>query len=87
MFGSYVSDKLMPNDVGVILVMQDELRPNHCSRDALALFDHGRAAGELGASIFWVRPGMLLGETADQVIAHWQIKRDGRKRGIVELRP
>jgi hypothetical protein len=82
-----VSDKPAPNDVDVILVMRDEFRPSHCSPDALVLFDHNRATSELGASIFWIRPAMLLGEPLDQFIAHWQIKRDGRRRGIVEVRP
>lgn len=85
-FGSYVSDKPAPNDVDVILVMRDEFHLNLCSPDALALFDHNRAASELGASIFWIRPGMLLGRPLDEFIAHWQVKRDGRRRGIVEVR-
>jgi hypothetical protein len=83
-FGSYVSDKSAPNDVDVIQVMQDDIHHKACTPEALALFDHNRAASELGASIFWVRPGMLLGEPLDHFIAHWQVKRDGRKRGIVE---
>lgn len=85
-FGSYVSDKPHPNDVDVILVMRDDFHPNSCGSEALALFDHNRAASELGASIFWIRPGMLLGRPLDEFIAHWQVKRDGRKRGIVEVR-
>ena len=87
LFGSYVSDKLAPNDVDVILVMQDDFRPDRCSPDALPLFDHRRAGDELGASIFWIRPGMLLGDSLEQFITHWQIKRDGRRRGIVVLQP
>jgi len=66
--------------------MRDDFRPNSCSPEVLALFDHHRAAGELGASIFWVRPGMLLGRSLDEFIAHWQVKRDGRRRGIVEVK-
>jgi hypothetical protein len=85
-FGSYISDKPDPNDVDVILVMRDDFRPARCSPDVLALFDHNRANDELGASIFWIRPGMLLGRSLDEFLAHWQIKRDGRKRGIVEVK-
>ena len=51
------------------------------------LFDHARADAELRASVFWVRPGMLLGEPLDQFLAYWERKRDGRRRGIVEIRP
>ena len=37
-----------------------------------------------GASIFWIRRlAALEGEKA--TIEHWQLKRDGTKRGIVEV--
>ncbi|HVC99469.1 MAG TPA: hypothetical protein VND64_37730 [Pirellulales bacterium] len=85
-FGSYVSDEPAPNDVDVILVMRDDFRPNSCSQEVLALFDHHRATDELGASVFWVRPAMLLGRSLDEFIAHWKVKRDGRRRGIVEIK-
>jgi hypothetical protein len=85
-FGSYVSDVAEPNDVDVILVMQDEFRLASCPAESLVLFEHGRADAELGASVFWVRPGMLLGEPLEQFLAHWERKRDGRRRGIVEIR-
>jgi hypothetical protein len=86
-FGSFVSDVPEPNDVDVILVMQDDFRPENCPAESLVLFDHRRADGELGASVFWVRPAMLLGEPLEQFLAHWQRKQDGRRRGIVEIRP
>ena len=60
-FGSYVSDVDEPNDIDVILVMRSEFRPADCPSESLVLFDHGRANDELGASLFWVRPDMLLG--------------------------
>jgi hypothetical protein len=85
-FGSFVTDKLEPNDVDVVLVMRDDFRPNLVSPEALALFDHNRADKELGASIFWIRPGMLIGVSVDELIRDWQLKRDGNRRGIVEVR-
>ena len=84
-FGSYVTDKLNPNDVDVILVMNDEFRLEHCPIEAKGLFDHATAQARYGASIFWVRPGLLLGETIEDFVGYWQIKRDGSKRGIVEV--
>jgi Family of unknown function (DUF6932) len=86
-FGSYVSDVARPNDVDVILVMRDDFLIEQCPAESMVLFDHGRADAELGASIFWVRPDMLLGEPLEQFLAHWELKRDGRRRGIVEIRP
>jgi hypothetical protein len=85
-FGSYVSDVSEPNDVDVILVMRNEFRSEDCPAESLVLFDHARADRELGASIFWVRPDMLLGEPLEQFLAFWQTKRDGRRRGVVEIR-
>jgi hypothetical protein len=86
-FGSYVSDVPEPNDVDVIVVLRDDFEVERCPPECAVLFDHARADTELGASVFWVRPGMLLGEPLEQFLAHWQRKRDGRRRGIVEIRP
>lgn len=86
-FGSYVSDVDEPNDVDVILVMRNEFHSEECPADSLVLFDHERADRELGASVFWIRPDMLLGEPLDQFLAFWQTKRDGRRRGVAEIRP
>jgi hypothetical protein len=65
-FGSYVSDVAEPNDVDVILVMRDEFCLESCPAASLVLFDQTRADAELKASVFWVRPGMLLGEPLEQ---------------------
>jgi hypothetical protein len=43
---------------------------------------HQRA--HFGASVFWVRRLAALGGE-EQAIAGWQIKRDGKFRGIVEI--
>jgi hypothetical protein len=86
-FGSYVTDKAEPNDVDVVLIMRDEFRPKNCPEAARPLFDHALADEQFRASVFWVRPGMLFRETLDEFIAHWQIKRDQTRRGIVEVRP
>lgn len=85
LFGSYVSDVGEPNDVDVMLVMRNEFRPEECPVEASLLFDHTRANDELGASVFWIRADMLLGEPLENFIAFWQVKRDGRRRGIVEI--
>jgi hypothetical protein len=86
-FGSYVSEVPEPNDVDIILVMRPDFVSENCPADSRVLFDHERADAELGASIFWIRPEMLLGESLEQFLAHWERKRDGRLRGIVEIRP
>jgi len=86
-FGSYVTAKPDPNDVDVVLVMDDTFRPEDCPIEARGLFDHAVAQARHGASIFWIRPGLLMGESTEDFIASWQVKRDGSKRGIVEVIP
>jgi hypothetical protein len=86
-FGSYVTAELDPNDVDVVLVMDDAFRLEDCPIEARGLFDHAVAQARYGVSIFWVRPGLLIGESLEDFVAYWQIKRDGSKRGIVEVIP
>ena len=84
-FGSYVTAKLEPNDVDIILVVRDDFGEQDYDPEVFPMFDHRRAQRELGTSIFVVRPAFLLGETVDDFIAHWQITRAMSRRGIVEV--
>lgn len=85
-FGSFITTKPEPNDVDIVLIMQDDFNLGGCDEETGKLFDHREAQVEFGASIFWIRPSMLLLENVEQFIEHWQIKRDGTRRGIVEVR-
>ena len=82
---SYVTAKLEPNDVDIILVVRDDFRAQDYDPEVFPMFDHRRAQRELGTSIFVIRPAFLFGETVDDFIAHWQITRDMSRRGIVEV--
>jgi len=83
-FGSFVTDKLLPQDIDIFLLMEDTFDVRDVSGEARILFDHMAAQNYEGASIFWVRRlATLDGEEA--AIKHWQLKRDGKKRGIVEV--
>lgn len=86
-FGSYVTAKPAPNDVDLILVLQDDLTEQDYDPDTFPLFNHLRAQEMLGASLFAIRPGFVIGESVDEFIAHWQVKRDLSQRGIVEIFP
>ena len=50
------------------------------------LFDHAVAQARYGVSLFWIRPELLIGESLEEFIAYWQVKRGGTKRGMVELK-
>lgn len=83
-FGSFVSTKAQPNDVDVFLLMGDSFDVAAVTGEAKVLFNHEPAQAHFGASVFWMRRiSALDGEQA--TIEHWQIKRDGTKRGIVDL--
>jgi hypothetical protein len=84
-FGSFVTAKPEPNDVDIILIMRDDFVLDDCAGTARRLFEHGEAETEFGASVFWIRPSLLLLETLDEFLSHWQIKRDHTRRGIVEV--
>lgn len=83
-FGSFITAKAEPNDVDIFLLMEDDFDVSKVTGEAAILFDHLAAQNYEGASIFWVRrAGALGGEQA--AIDDWQIKRDGTRRGIVEV--
>lgn len=85
-FGSFITDKPEPNDVDVFMLMEDTFDFDALTGDARLLFDHGPAQDHLGSSVFWIRRlAALDGEQA--TIEHWQMKRDGERRGIVEIVP
>jgi len=85
-FGSYVTAKREPRDIDIILVMKDDFDVETCSQSSRLLFDHAQADYRLGASIFWIRPAMLvMAEPLETFVARWQIKRDGGRRGILEV--
>jgi predicted nucleotidyltransferase len=83
-FGSFVTKKSDPVDVDIFMLMDDVFEVGSVSAEAAVLFDHMSAANYEGASIFWMRRMAALGGE-EAAIAHWQIKRDGTQRGIVEV--
>jgi predicted nucleotidyltransferase len=84
-FGSFVTNKPEPNDVDLILVMDVAFLLSSCTVEQLPLFDHLQAQSLFGASVFWICPTGLLFETEEDFLSHWQVKRDGTRRGIVEI--
>jgi hypothetical protein len=83
-FGSFITAKSEPNDIDIFLLMDDSFDVQQVSAEARFVFDHSAAQNLLGASVFWIRRAAALGGE-EATIAHWQIKRDGGKRGIVEV--
>jgi len=84
-FGSYVTAKPDPKDVDIILVMRDDFQEQDYTDEMLPVLDHLRSQRELGASVFWTRPGAVLLETVDEFVAYWQVTRELGRRGIIEV--
>ncbi len=83
-FGSFVSNKPAPGDIDIFLVMDDSFDVSELSGETAIFFDHMATHNYEGASIFWVRGAAALGGV-QAAVEHWQLKRDGKRRGIVEV--
>jgi len=85
-FGSFVSTASNPRDIDVVLVMTADFKLEDAPRESRTLFSHSEADARFGASVFWLRDGMLSDEMMQMLLETWQTKRDGTKRGIVEIK-
>ena len=83
-FGSFVTAKPEPADVDVCLMMHDAFNVAQLKGEERLLFDHPAAQAHFGASVFWLRRLAALGGE-EEAVAHWQIKRSGERRGIIEI--
>ena len=86
MFGSFVTNKPEPNDVDVVIIMNDDFVAAPFGSETKLLFDHTASQAHFGASVFWARQMAVFGDPKT-FIEDWQIKRDGGRRGIVEIIP
>jgi hypothetical protein len=83
-FGSFVTAKAEPNDVDIVLIMEDSFNLASVTGEAAMVFQHMEADAHFGASVFWTkRSGAIGGEQA--MIEYWQARREGGRRGIVEI--
>jgi hypothetical protein len=83
-FGSFVTANDDPNDVDIILLMEDAFDLASVTGEAALPFQHMEADAHFGASVFWTRrSGAIGGEQA--MIEYWQVRREGGRRGIVEI--
>ena len=83
-FGSFVTAKPEPNDVDIVVLMEDTFDLASVRGEASLVFEHMEADAHFGASVFWAtRSGVLGGEQA--MIEYWQARREGGRRGIVEI--
>ena len=68
----------------VFLRLADGFAVSVATGETRLLFDHLTAETHFGASVFWLRRlAALEGEQA--AVEYWQVKRDGQRRGVVEI--
>ncbi|MGH8222999.1 MAG: DUF6932 family protein [Woeseiaceae bacterium] len=84
LFGSFATSKPEPNDVDVFLVMHDAFDVGQAAGEARLVFGHSTAQSHFGASVFWLRRLAALPDE-ERCLADLQLKRDGTRRGIVEV--
>ena len=84
-FGSFVTAKPVPRDIDVVLIMAEDFHQEDAPREAQTLFSHADAEARLGASVFWLRQGMLSPAIMAEFLDTWQMTREGDRRGIVEV--
>jgi hypothetical protein len=83
-FGSFVSTKARPNEVDIFMIMDEGFNLEEYWGDIRLAFEHGAAQTHFGVSVFWQRDLPIFG-SQEEAIEAWQITREHRRRGIVEV--
>jgi len=73
--GSHASNRARPDsDLDLLLLATEPKR----------YLEDTSWVSAFGASVFWLRRLAALGGE-EEAVAHWQIKRNGERRGIIEI--
>jgi predicted nucleotidyltransferase len=83
-WGSFVTAKLAPKDLDILLIMSEDFEADYMSAPAQAVFDSTRARLLFETDVFWARASIGQ-ELLDLWLDTYQTSRSFRKRGIVEL--
>lgn len=84
-WGSYVTDKPDPRDVDLFLIMSPDFESNDSTGARHRVFDSEAAERELGTTVFWMTGSAGSQTTIAFFLEQFQIRRDGGRRGIVEV--
>jgi hypothetical protein len=81
-WGSFVTAKLTPRDLDVLMIMDDDFEVERVAPAAQEIFDATQAKLRFESDVFWARAS--IGEDVLR-LETYQISRIFRRRGIVEL--
>lgn len=84
-WGSYVTAKPDPGDIDLFLVMSSDFASDDYTGDMHSVFDSATAERTLGATVFWMNSGAGTEPTVASFLEQFQIRRDGGRRGMVEV--
>jgi hypothetical protein len=83
-WGSFVTAKLSPKDVDILLILDQDFEVERVSAAAQVVFDSVRAKLLFEADVFWSRSS-IGNEILDLWLDTYQTSRNFQRRGIVEL--
>lgn len=83
-WGSFVTTKTTPNDLDILLIMDDDFEVDGIAGPAQDVFDSVRAKLRFESDVYWARASIGK-EVLDLWLDTYQTSRSFRKRGIVEL--
>src|SRR5215831_18753071 len=84
-WGSYVTDKPDPRDIDLFLIMSPDFESNDYTGAMHLVFDSEAAEHEWGTTVFWMTSSAGSQTTIAFFLEQFQIRRDGGRRGIVEV--
>lgn len=84
-WGSDVTDKPDPGDIDLFLVRAPDCESNDYTGETRLVFDSATAERLLGATVFWMTSGAGTQTTVVGFLEQFQIRRDGGRRGLVEV--
>jgi len=84
-WGSYATDKPDPRNIDLFLIMSPDFESNDCTGALHLVFDSEAAERELGTTVFWMTSSTGAQTTIAFFLEQFQIRRDGGRRGIVEV--
>ena len=61
-----------PQDIDVVLIMGATFKVEEAPRESRTLFSHPDAQARFGASVFWIREGMLSEGAMQEFLDTWQ---------------
>ena len=84
-WGSYFTDKPDPGDIDLFLIMSPDFELNDYTGEMRLVFDSEAAERELGTAVFWMTSSAGSQTTVAFFLEQFQSRRDGGRRGIVEV--